>query len=341
MNQKKNHLGLSIFLGLLLATGCLGFAFLTTAYFADHELYTKITDPVKTFTANTLEKLSLTVVDVQQKTVESMEETTTFLSERAQQSQENMTLYFEALKPEPEPEETPDTQALGEALFEIPNGLAEYSVTHLTYLEDQQSELITGGTHEVIYYNQTDPQWGNYGYDSINGYGCGPTSMAMIVSTLTDRIYTPDEMADIFVEEEFWCYGSGTYYSFADGSGERFQLTVESLQPETTTASDLKQHLMSGKLAIALMGPGHFTSGGHYIVLRGTTLTGDILVADPASRDRSLTTWSPELILEELSWVRTSGAPIWLFSLKEEENLDEESMLVSGMDMTYPEFSLD
>ena len=35
------------------------------------------------------------------------------------------------------------------------------------------------------------------------------------------------------------------------------------------------------------MSAGHFTSGGHFILLRGVTLDGNILVADPNSRARS------------------------------------------------------
>ena len=62
------------------------------------------------------------------------------------------------------------------------------------------------------------------------------------------------------------------------------------------------------------MGPGHFTNGGHFIVLRGVTLDGSILVADPASSDRSLTTWELDLILEELSASRHSGGPLWAVS---------------------------
>ena len=69
-----------------------------------------------------------------------------------------------------------------------------------------------------------------------------------------------------------------------------------------------------GQLLVALMGPGHFTDGGHFIVLRGVTLTGQVLVADPNSRERSLALWDPQLILDELSDSRSSGAPLWCFS---------------------------
>ena len=45
--------------------------------------------------------------------------------------------------------------------------------------------------------------------------------------------------------------------------------------------------LASGELVVAIMGPGHFTKSGHFIVLRGVTADGKILVADPASISRS------------------------------------------------------
>ena len=47
--------------------------------------------------------------------------------------------------------------------------------------------------------------------------------------------------------------------------------------------------------------------------LRGVTLDGRVLVADPNSRERSLAAWDPELILSELSPSRNNGAPLWRF----------------------------
>lgn len=41
---------------------------------------------------------------------------------------------------------------------------------------------------------------------------------------------------------------------------------------------------------------GHFTERGHFIILRGVTLEGRVLVADPNSRERSLAAWEPQLI---------------------------------------------
>ena len=39
------------------------------------------------------------------------------------------------------------------------------------------------------------------------------------------------------------------------------------------------------------MAKGHFTSNGHFIVLRGITEDGKVLVADPASYKRSGQEW--------------------------------------------------
>ena len=41
------------------------------------------------------------------------------------------------------------------------------------------------------------------------------------------------------------------------------------------------------------MGPGTFTRGGHYIVLTGVNSSGQVSVADPASRKRTETKWYP------------------------------------------------
>lgn len=52
----------------------------------------------------------------------------------------------------------------------------------------------------------------------------------------------------------------------------------------TSPLAELRQDLSSGHIFVALMGSGHFTSSGHFILLRGVTLDGKILVADPNSR---------------------------------------------------------
>ena len=47
---------------------------------------------------------------------------------------------------------------------------------------------FTDGGTPVVYYNQLDERYAGkaYGTDNIGGYGCGPTAMAIVVSSLTD-----------------------------------------------------------------------------------------------------------------------------------------------------------
>ena len=64
------------------------------------------------------------------------------------------------------------------------------------------------------------------------------------------------------------------------------------------------------------MAKGHFTSSGHFIVLRGVTEDGKILVADPASKKRSEQEWELSIILNEASKKAGSGGPFWIIGKK-------------------------
>jgi hypothetical protein len=61
-----------------------------------------------------------------------------------------------------------------------------------------------------------------------------------------------------------------------------------------------------------LVSKGHFTKGGHFIVLRGVTAEGKILVADPASHSRSETEWDLSIILSEARKDAGAGEPFWI-----------------------------
>ena len=195
-----------------------------------------------------------------------------------------------------------------------PRPRAEYTVTALENRDGQ--DILIGGTREVVYFDQTSERWAGepYGSDHIGGYGCGPTAMSMVVSSLTGQVADPAQMAQLCVKNGYWAKSHGSYLSMVQGIAELYGLNCASLPPEEADTDTITQHLATGNLIVALMGPGHFTSGGHFIVLRGITLEGSILVADPASQERSLTTWDLDLILEELSAKRYNGSPLWVIS---------------------------
>ena len=83
---------------------------------------------------------------------------------------------------------------------------------------------------------------------------------------------------------------------------------------EGCTASEpqrIVDALSEGKLVVAIMGKGHFTTSGHFIVLRGVQ-DGKILVADPASYKRSQKLWELSIILNEAGKRAGSGGPFWI-----------------------------
>lgn len=160
-------------------------------------------------------------------------------------------------------------------------------------------------------YNQLDERWADlpYGTDNIGGYGCGPTSMAIVVSSLTDQTVDPPTMAEWAYQNGYWCSGNGSYHSLIPGAAEGFGLQWESISTDDPQA--VVDALASGKLIVALMSKGHFTSSGHFMVLRGVTSEGKILVADPASKKRSEQEWDISIILDEARKGAAAGGPLW------------------------------
>ena len=86
--------------------------------------------------------------------------------------------------------------------------------------QSYEGVIFTDGATEVVYYNQLDERWADlpYGTDNIGGYGCGPTSMAIVVSSLTDQTVDPPTMAEWAYQNGYWCSGNGSYHSLIPGA---------------------------------------------------------------------------------------------------------------------------
>lgn len=175
----------------------------------------------------------------------------------------------------------------------------------------------------LTYFNQLDERWANEMYgktDTIGVAGCGPTALAIAISNLTGDETDPVEVAEWSYENGYVCEGSGSYISLIPNAAEHFGLSVEKLGK--SNAEELVEHLEDGKMIIAIMGAGHFTNTGHFIVLRGVTDDGKILVADPVSYNRSTMAWDVSTILKEVKNAG-SGGPFWSLSLPEPEPEEE------------------
>lgn len=199
------------------------------------------------------------------------------------------------------------TVLLGDGIYQ---GLSEteFSAMDLSY----DGVVFADGETQVVYYNQLDERWkySPYGTDTIGGYACGPTAMAIVISSLTSETIDPPHMAQWAYEHGYWCSGNGSYRSLIPGAAQAWSLSVDGC-----TASEPQRiidALAEGKLVVALMTKGHFTSSGHFIVLRGCTSDGKILVADPSSYKRSEKSWDMSIILNEASKRAGSGGPFWI-----------------------------
>lgn len=193
---------------------------------------------------------------------------------------------------------------LGDSMFQgLPKGY--------TTIATLGNVRFTDGVTEVVYFNQLDERYADkpYGTDNIGGYGCGPTSMSIVVSSLTNETVDPVQMARWAYENGYWCSGSGSYHSLIPGAAKAWGLNVEGCS--ASEGQKIVDALADGKLVVAIMTKGHFTSSGHFIVLRGVK-DGKILVADPASYDRSSMEWDLSIILNEASPYAGAGGPFWI-----------------------------
>lgn len=194
---------------------------------------------------------------------------------------------------------------LGDGMMQ---GLTEWDGNAIPSLGDVR---FTDGVTEVVYYNQLDERYAGkpYGTDHIGSHGCGPTSMAIVVSSLSGLAVDPVEMAEWSYRNGYWCKDSGSYHALIPAAARNWGLNVSGCS--VSEPQRILDALAEGKLVVAIMSRGHFTKSGHFIVLRGVQ-NGKILVADPASYSRSGQLWDLSLILREASQGAAAGGPFWI-----------------------------
>ncbi len=128
-----------------------------------------------------------------------------------------------------------------------------------------------------------------YGTGNIGDCGCGPTSFATIVTTITGKKVEPPEVAKWAAENGYQqddCGSSWWWVDNAQKTKERWGVVAEDLQKDFARA---KTALSEGKLVILSAGGGNlFVSGttaadGHIFVMRAFTADGKFLFADPSA----------------------------------------------------------
>jgi len=153
---------------------------------------------------------------------------------------------------------------------------------------------------------QWDDRWGYHPYGSsvVAITGCGPTCMAMVVGTLlNDMTVTPNQLADFAMANDLYSYGAGTKWEFMERVAEEYHISCVGIYYDKES---LLENLEDGKVIVCVVGEGHFTTDGHFIVITGEK-NGKLIVHDPNNYENTHTLWKYEDIKDELG-----GA--WAFS---------------------------
>ena len=138
---------------------------------------------------------------------------------------------------------------------------------------------------------QWDKRWGyvSYGGSMIGLSGCGPTCLSMTLTALTRRTdQTPADIARFSEERGYYVEGSGTAWSLMTEGAAALGLSARELSLDETV---MKNSLDSGRPMICSMGPGDFTTQGHFILIYGYDADG-FFVNDPNCIARSRQRWS-------------------------------------------------
>lgn len=152
-----------------------------------------------------------------------------------------------------------------------------------TGLTNTSSDNLNG----AAYFSQYDSRWADTMYlptETIKQAGCGPTSAAMVISSVTGQTVTPPEIAEYSVAHGHMHPDLGTSWSLFPDLGQKYGIGLNQTNDFDAAATALSQGrpvIFSGQ------GPAPFTSGGHFVVGVGMTSDGKVIVNDPISQGRS------------------------------------------------------
>lgn len=162
---------------------------------------------------------------------------------------------------------------------------------------------------EIPHFLQWDTRWGYYPYggdrveDLLGLSGCGPTALSMVVVGLTgNTAWNPAMVAKYAASAGYVTEDSGTSWSLMSEGCQHFGLSAQEvpLWEESMIAA-----VGEGPI-ICAMGPGDFTSVGHFIVIVGYE-NGQFQILDPNSRANSQRGWSYQTLEPQIKGM-------WLFS---------------------------
>lgn len=186
------------------------------------------------------------------------------------------------------------------------NGNAAMFINDIVRTEQSQSSgdnptstprnLWTRGLIPYLY--QTDAEWAAapYADGTIATHGCGPTCLSMVyVQLIGRRDMDPAAMASFSETNGYIDAGVTSWLLMSEGA-RKLGLKAQEISADE---SALKNQLREGRPIICSVGPGAFTTDGHFIVICGLDGDGNFLVHDPNSPQNSKKSWDPFLVISQ------------------------------------------
>ncbi|MCD7927456.1 MAG: C39 family peptidase [Oscillospiraceae bacterium] len=198
-----------------------------------------------------------------------------------------------------------DSETYPEQLQELAQNNAEaidYVFDYPEYAgqEAQEIDLSQQAAQDTVpLLLQWDSRWGYESYgDGLLGYtGCGPTCLSMVALYLTgDASITPLYVANYADSAGYYIAGAGSTWTLMTKGCEHLGIRAQEL---SLSESAMRRALDRGMPIICNMGPGDFTTGGHFLVLTGYTDEGFTL-NDPNSPQRSAQVWSYDTLAGQI-----------------------------------------
>ena len=181
------------------------------------------------------------------------------------------------------------------------NPETEDFVLHYPLEKDREIDVDLSAYEDcagVPLFLQWDRQWGymEYGGKVAGLTACGPVCLSMAAYYWTgDDAYAPDKMIEFAKTGGYYSPGNGSSWTLISEGAEELGFDVTELP---LVKARILDNLRAGIPIICAMGPGDFTTSGHFIVLVGEE-EGLLRVNDPNSVANSQKLWKYEDIEDQ------------------------------------------
>lgn len=201
------------------------------------------------------------------------------------------------------------TSAWPDSLLELmeKNPETEEFVLNYPIKKDLRPEIDLSeyeGSRRVPLLMQWDERWGysEYAGELMGISGCGPTCLSMVlIHLLGNTEMTPRYVADFAERNGYGIEGNGSSWTLISQGGRQLGLDVTEIPLDKNR---IMKNLEANNPIICVVGPGDFTTTGHFIVMVDCK-DGKIAVNDPNSKARSVKLWDFNSIKEQIRnlWV--------------------------------------